>query len=386
LNVLVTGGAGFIGSHVVDMLLDRGDRVVVLDSLDPQVHGASRSWPEWSLAAKRRGATLHRVELPDLDEVKRILDVHEIEAVIHLAARVGVGQSAYEVASYTQANVLGTASLLDSIRTRGDKIKRVVVAGSMSCYGEGAVRTARGIMPGWDRARSDLAAGRWQNFDPWDVRPGEDGGGAKVVSVPTSEEIPLRCTSVYAETKRAQEELTRLVCGTSGTSWAVARFFNTYGPRQSLANPYTGIAAIFSSRILNGLRPIVFEDGRQTRDFVFVEDVARAVIALLDTPEAVGTFNVGTGHATVVGDLATLLADLLGRPVIRPLYEETFRVGDIRACVADTERMTRATGWTAEVRLPDGLRRLCDWARDQQTPPDGLPAALRELTARGLVR
>ena len=386
MNVLVTGGAGFIGSHVVDLLLDRGDRVVVIDNLDPQVHGASASWPEWTRAARRRGAALYQIDLPDADRVARVLDEEQVEAVIHLAARVGVGQSAYEIASYTETNATGTASLLDEVAKRRKQIRRVLVAGSMSCYGEGPVLTAHGPVPGWDRSEADLARGVWRLRDIHDLRSGDDGGYPWALPVACSEAIPLRCTSVYAETKRVQEELTRIVCSTYGISWAVTRFFNVYGPRQALANPYTGVAAIFSARIRSGLPPLVFEDGEQARDFVYVEDVARAVLALLDRPEAVGAFNVGTGSPTTISEIALALGRVLERPDLGVEVTGRYRAGDVRTCFAGVRRIHEATGWRAEVGLDDGLARLAGWVAEQVGVVNRTEQALGELAARGLVR
>jgi dTDP-L-rhamnose 4-epimerase len=375
VRVLVTGGAGFIGGRVVDLLLDRGDEVVVLDGLDPQVH-PSEEWPEWSLLAAERGARLHRVTLPDAEAVGRILD-DGIEAVVHLAARVGVGQSAYEIERYTTANGSGTASLLDEIVKRQATIRRVLVAGSMSCYGEGRVIGSGGDVPGWDRRPEDLGRGRWDLVDPFD--------GRRVHPMPTTEETPLRCSSVYAESKRVQEELTRIACGSYGISWAVTRFFNVYGPRQALSNPYTGVAAIFSSRLRAGRAPLVFEDGEQARDFVYVDDVARAVLALLDRPECVGVYNVGTGRRTTIREIALALGRVLGVPDLGVDVTGSYRVGDIRTCYADATKIAEATGWTAEVSLDDGLRSLAEWVSSQESE-DRTDAAVEALRVRGLVR
>jgi len=385
MRVLVTGGAGFIGSYVVDRLLDRGDHVVVVDALDEQVH-PTETWPEWSLAARLRGAVLRRLWLPDAEGIGRVLDDEQIDAVIHLAARVGVGQSAYEIESYTTSNASGTASLLDEVAKRRSSIRRVLVAGSMSCYGEGPVLTSRGVVPGFDRSPDDLARGEWRLRDVYDLRSGEDGGGSWALPVPTREEIPLRCTSVYAETKRIQEELTRIVCSTYGISWAVTRFFNVYGPRQALSNPYTGVAAIFSSRLRAGRAPLVFEDGEQARDFVYVDDVARAVIALLDRPNVVGTFNVGTGTPTTIEQIARSIARVLGRSHLGIEVSQRYRLGDIRTCYADVSKIEAATGWRAEVSLDDGLAKLARWVEGQEASDDRGDRALSELTCRGLVR
>lgn len=382
MAILVTGGAGFIGSHVVDQLLARGERVVVLDCLDEQVHPGGR-WPDYLDA----GASRVLGNVACRDSVRDALRIaaesgDPIDRVVHLAAKVGVGQSAYRIADYTDANATGTAVLLEALVEFGG-IKRIVTAGSMSCYGEGRYRW-RGsggltrIGKGVIRTEEDLATRKWDAvLPPW-------ASSARPEPIGTDESTPFACTSVYAETKRIQEELTRLVGSQRGISWAVTRFFNVYGPRQSVSNPYTGVAAIFSSQIRSGRAPTIYEDGEQSRDFVDVADVADAVVFLLDRPDAVGVFNVGTGRRTSIRQLAEGLLRVYGRSDLGVEIRGSYRVGDIRHCFADIERLSEL-GWSSSVSLDEGLARLAEWV-DSVSVDDKTDEAHRELVDRGLVR
>lgn len=382
MAVLVTGGAGFIGSHVVDLLLDRGESVVVLDSLHEQVH-PNGEWPDYldERAVRVVGSVADRDSIVEaLSEAESNGD--PIDRVIHLAARVGVGQSAYEIADYTEANATGTAVLLEVLAERGG-IRRVITAGSMSCYGEGLyqwlghggqTRTAKGVI----RSDEALAEQRW-DF----VLPGW-GSVSSARPIGTDESTRFVCTSVYAETKRIQEELTRLVCSQRGISWAVTRFFNVYGPRQSVRNPYTGVAAIFSSQIESGRAPMIYEDGEQSRDFIEVSDVARAVVMLLDREDAIGAYNVGTGSRTSIRELANALLRVYDREALGLDIRGMYRAGDIRHCFADVGRLSDL-GWSSEVSLDDGLRRLAEWVSTTEVD-DRTGRAHSELLDRGLVR
>lgn len=383
MSVLVTGGAGFIGSHVVDLLLARGEQVVVLDCLDEQVHPGC-SWPGY--LDERAIRILGNVA--DRDSVVEALSLaaesgDPVDRVIHLAAKVGVGQSAYEIGEYTHANATGTAVLLEALVEHGG-ITRIVTAGSMSCYGEGlyrwslpggASRTGKGVI----RSEADLAEGEWDR-----VLPAHGVAAYGIDPIGTDESTPFVCTSIYAETKRIQEELTRLVGNQRGISWAVTRFFNVYGPRQSVQNPYTGVAAIFSSQIRSGRAPTIYEDGEQSRDFIEVGDVARAVVHLLDRPDAIGAFNVGTGRRTSIRALAEALLGVYGRADLGVEIRGSYRVGDIRHCFSDVGRLADY-GWTAEVGLHDGLRRLAEWVEAEQVQ-DRTDRAHAELESRGLIR
>lgn len=370
MKILVTGGAGFIGSHLVDGLLDAGHDVRVLDCLDPQVHGAERAWPAYLSGACER----IQGDVRDPETVAQALQ--GIEVVYHQAAAVGVGQSMYEIARYVSVNSLGAAVLLDAIAREG-RVKRMIVASSMSIYGEGAYVDAEGrsVHPG---LRSDAQLERRE----WDLI---DGQGRPLALLPTPETKPLIPTSVYAVTKRDHEELFLSVGAAYRIPTVALRYFNVYGSRQALSNPYTGVAAIFSARLLNGKAPLVNEDGLQSRDFIHVSDIARANLLALKCPADGGrVFNLGTGRATSVGRIAELLAERLGVD-IQPELTGRFRAGDIRHCIADPERARKELGFEARVALEDGIDEVIESVR-AELPHDGVEAAARELEQRGLAR
>lgn len=385
MSVLVTGGAGFIGSFVVDRLLARGKNVVVLDNLVEQVHPGCR-WPEYldERAVRIVG------DVCDADSVRIAMEAiagDPVTEIVHLAALVGVGQSAYEIARYTEANAVGTATLLEVVADDyAETVRRIVTAGSMSCYGEGvySLETKQGwrSFKGEIRSESDLDERKWNA-----VAPKRFANRGDPVPCPIAESVPFVCTSVYAESKRVQEELTRIVGEQSGISWAVARFFNVYGPRQALGNPYTGVAAIFASRIRNGKPPRIFEDGEQSRDFIFVEDVADAVCDLLESSEC-GAFNVGRGRRTSILEIAKALLEVYGRKDLGVEIDGRYRAGDIRHAYADVSKLEAATDWRSAdtVSLLDGLRRLVEWSEGEEIRPDGVDSATRALEDRGLLR
>lgn len=372
MRVLVTGGAGFIGSHLVDRLLAEGHEVRVLDNLDPQVHlnGARPAY----LSAD---AELQVGDVRDRDALARALE--GVDAVAHLAAAVGVGQSMYEIERYMSVNSIGCAVLLEEVVARRDRIAKILVASSMSIYGEGQygnpVTGEHGIAPGL-RSEAQLARREWE-------LTGADG--TPLVPEPTEEEKPLRPTSIYAISKRDHEEMTLAVAAPYGIPAVSLRFFNAYGAHQALSNPYTGVAAIFAARLLNGRPPLVFEDGRQTRDFVDVRDVARACALALARAGADGeAVNVGTGRATSVLEVARVLARGLGVD-IEPEIVERFRAGDIRHCYADTRKAADRLGFEPEIEFEQGMADLLDWLGGQDAS-DRVDAALEALTVRGLAR
>ncbi len=370
--VLVTGGAGFIGSHLVDALMARGLTIRVLDKLDPQVHGSGASHPR----LLPPGVEFLHGSVADRGLVERAL--RNIQAVVHLAAAVGVGQSMYAIAPYAEANVQGTAVLLDTIVNGHHPVRRLVVASSMSIYGEGRYRCADcGPVSPSLRSLRQLQARDWEMRCPACRSP--------VEAVPTDEEKPLLPTSVYAVTKRDQEELCLCVGRAYGIPAVALRLFNAYGPRQALSNPYTGAAAIFASRLLNGQPPLVYEDGLQSRDFIHVSDVVSAFcLALERTDVADVAVNIGTGRATSILEVAQLLGQALG--VIRsPEIVGKFREGDIRHCVADIGRARRLLGFRPRVPLEEGIAELASWARTVQAE-DRVAQARAELDARGLLR
>lgn len=368
--MLVTGGAGFIGSHLVDALVTRGHRVRILDSLVPQVHGTST--PPYL----NPNAQYIRADVCDRGAVDDALE--GIDAVFHEAAEVGVGQSMYEIQRYVRANDLGTAVLLEAILSRQDQIKKLVVASSMSIYGEGGYSCAQcGKVSPQLRPSSQLLERRWELECA--------GCGDKLAAAPTTEDKPLFPTSVYAVTKQDQEQFCLVVGRTYSIPTVALRYFNVYGTRQALSNPYTGVCAIFSARLLNGHSPMIFEDGGQTRDFVHVSDIVQANLLALDTDKAdYQAINIGTGIATPISAVSRLLADGLGKS-IEPEIVGKYREGDIRHCVADISKARSLLGYEPRVTLERGIPELLSWVRSQAVQ-DQVEQATAELESRQLVR
>jgi dTDP-L-rhamnose 4-epimerase len=367
MHILITGGAGFIGSHLADDLVHRGHRVRAFDNLSPQVHGDAAGRPTYLHPA----VELMRGDVTDPLAVRRALT--GIDAVFHLAAAVGVGQSMYAIDHYTSTNNLGTAVLLQEIVSR--PVSRLVVASSMSLYGEGLYRTPDGaVTPGLERGLEQLRAGDWE------VR-GADG--SVLEPQPTPESKPPSLSSVYALSKFGQERLCLMIGRAYHIPTVALRFFNVFGTRQALSNPYTGVLAIFASRLMNDNPPLIFEDGLQRRDFVSVSDVVQACRLALDAPAAAGqAFNVGSGQSYTVRSVAEMLAGILGRS-IAPDVCGKYRVGDIRHCFADIARARAVLGYEPRVRLEEGLVELAEWLRDQAAV-DHVAVASRELAVRGL--
>jgi dTDP-L-rhamnose 4-epimerase len=370
-RVLVTGGAGFIGSHVVDALLAAGRRVTVLDSLDPQVHGPERRRP------KHLADAAHFVlgDVRDAAVVGTL--VAEADAVIHLAAVVGLAQSMYEMERFVDVNSRGTAVLLQEVVRKGSPVRKILVASSMSLYGEGRCLCATcGPFDPMLRSEEQL------NAKDFEVHCPKCRAASQPVGTP--EAARLVPTTVYAVTKRDQEELVLSVGAAYDVGAVALRLFNVYGPRQALSNPYTGVAAIFSSRLLNDRPPVVFEDGLQTRDFVHVRDVASAFVRALDAEGAVGkVLNVGTGRAFTLLELGELLGTHIGRP-FRPEITQAFRKGDIRHCSADTTSLQAATGFRPQIDFREGVADLVSWVRSQR-PVDAVDRAMAELRENGLL-
>ena len=373
-RTLITGGAGFIGSHLCDRLLAAGHDVRVLDNLDPQVHGAGAA------ESRRRPEYLDdRVELRvgDVRDRRAVDDALKgCDRVVHLAAAVGVGQSMYEVARYTEVNNLGTAVLLEALIER--PVESLVVASSMSVYGEGAFTDRAG-----DPAHASPRPVAQLKRHEWEVL-GRDG--VPLAPVPTTEAEPTEATSVYALSKYDQERLSILLGAAYDIPTVALRFFNVYGPRQALSNPYTGVLAIFAGRLLSGRPPVIFEDGAQRRDFVSVHDVAAACELASDQagecPGAV--LNVGSGRSVTINEIAASLAAILGREDLAPEVSLRYRVGDIRHCFADVSAARRTLGYEPAVDFADGLRELADWLKGR-TADDRVDQARGQLEARGLV-
>ncbi|HXH96632.1 MAG TPA: NAD-dependent epimerase/dehydratase family protein [Gaiellaceae bacterium] len=372
MRVLVTGGAGFIGSHLADRLLADGHEVRALDNLDRQVHPSGER-PDYLDPA----VELQVGDVRDRDAVAGALD--GVDVVVHFAAAVGVGQSMYEIERYTSVNALGAAVVLQEAVARRDRIRKLLVASSMSIYGEGQYRNPRtgesGLAPGL-RPESQLSERHWDVV-------GEDGG--PLDPEPTAETKPLRPTSVYAVGKRDHEELFLSVGAAYGIPAVALRFFNVYGERQALSNPYTGVAAIFSSRLLNDNAPLVFEDGEQTRDFIDVRDLVRGCALALTQNGADGrALNLGTGVPTSILEVARTIARGLEK-TIEPEIVEEYRAGDIRHCYADPRLAEELLGFEAEIPFADGMRDLLAWLEGQQAD-DAVDAAREALAVRGLTR
>lgn len=367
-KVLITGGAGFIGSHLADELLAHGYRVRVLDSLDPQVHGEGRRRPDY-LA---EDVELIVGDVNDREKVDEALK--GVDAVYHFAAAVGVGQSMYEVAHYTRVNNLGTAVVLEALTK--NPVERLVVASSMSLYGEGLYRGHSGgpRMVG-ERTLEQLKSGQWEFL-------AEDGSVLQPMPTPETKQPAL--ASVYALSKYDQERLCLMIGRAYNIPTVALRFFNAYGPRQALSNPYTGVLAIFASRLMNDNPPAIFEDGLQQRDFVSVYDIARACRLALETPDAAGeTFNIGSGQPRTVREIAAKLAKVVGKESVQPEILGKYRVGDIRHCYADIGKAQRILGYAPQVQLEDGLVELASWLASQAAE-DRVAQASAELNARGL--
>jgi len=366
-TVLITGGAGFVGSHLADELLEHGYRVRVLDNLDEQVHGTSISRP----AYLGDDVELVRGDVRDSAAVTRAL--RGVDAVFHFAAAVGVGQSMYEIERYTDVNNRGTAVVLEALTKA--PVARLVMASSMSVYGEGLYRAANGqIVSPPERTADQLRAGEWE------LR----SHGETLTPLATPESKPQWPTSVYALSKLDQERLALMIGRAYNIPAVALRFFNIYGTRQALSNPYTGVLAIFASRYLNRKPPLIFEDGRQRRDFVSVHDVARACRLALQTSGVDGhVLNIGSGRSITVSEVAEAMANALGIDDLPAEVTRKYRVGDIRHCFADVTLAADVLGYAPQVSLDDGLGELVEWMTGQRAF-DRVEAASDELARRGL--
>lgn len=371
-RVLITGGAGFIGSFLADQFLRQGDEVVALDLLDQQVHPNGRPDYLSNEIELRVGDVRDRSALDDALKGATI--------VVHCAAAVGVGQSLYRVQHYIDTNVGGTAALLGSLIERRQTPRKLIVFTSMTSYGEGLYRrpsTGELVRP---PVRSEEQIQRWG----WDIV--DPASGEVLQAVPTPEDAALLARNVYALSKRYQEELALSLGELYGFPTTCLRLFNVYGPRHSLSNPYTGVLAIFLSRLLSGEAPVIYEDGCQSRDFISVHDIVRAAMLAINTPASAGhVFNIGTGIARPIGELARTLAQLVGRETIEPKITRQFRKGDIRHCTADLSRSRSVLGFVPQADWEQSLLEVARWS-DTAPKADRFGHADQELRAYGLVQ
>ncbi len=370
MNILVTGGAGFIGSFLVDKLVLLGHQVTIYDNLEPQVHQGKR--PKYL----NKDAEFIQADICDEDSLDKALK--SIDIVFHEAAMVGVGQSMYQIIKYTRVNELGTATLLDLIVNKHrDHIKKMIIAASMSVYGEGLYLCKKcGRVKPSIRVEDDLKKKKWEPKCP--------DCNKSLSPMATDEDTRLDCNSVYAINKKAQEELF-LTVGRAFNIPAVAlRYFNVYGPRQSLSNPYTGVAAIFISRIKAGKSPVIFEDGFQSRDFVSVHDIVSANIAVMENSRAdYQVFNVGSGNKITIVGLAKLLIKIFGSN-LTPEITNQFRTGDIRHCFADISKIKRVLNWKRKVNFEDRMKELIEWSWQEESK-DYFDQANKILKAKGVI-
>ena len=375
-RVLITGGAGFVGSHLADALVRQGHAVTLFDNLEAQVHGEAQHRPAYLDPSHR----LELGDIRDLDAIQRV--VRDADVIFHLAAMVGVGQSMYQVRRYTDVNAMGMATVLEALATERAHlpVRKLIVASSMSIYGEGAYACpVHGAQAPRLRPTDQLRTGQWEVRCPT--------CGLDLQPVPTDEDKPLYPTSIYAINKRDHEEMA-LAFGYAYDLPAVAlRFFNIYGSRQALTNPYTGVAAIFSGRMLARARPLIYEDGEQLRDFVHVSDIVQACcLAMTQSAADYQVLNVGTGRPISVRQVAEVLGTELGWTGGVEITGK-FRAGDVRHCFADTRRIEQLLGYTPGVRFEAGVHELVEWVASQQAGASQLTAeANAQLAAFGLVR
>jgi len=368
-KILITGGAGFVGSHTVDALVRQGHSVRIYDNLTQQVHPAGV--PDYI----RDDAELIRGDVRDLTRLSQA--VKAMDVIFHLAAAVGVGQSMYQIADYTAVNNQGTANLLQAILDTRATPEKIVVASSMSIYGEGRYLCANcGEVAPPPRPLQQLKEKRWDTLCPV--------CGESLQPLPTKEDKPLQCTSVYALSKKDQEEMLLLFGRTYGIPVVALRYFNIYGTRQALSNPYTGVAAIFGSRLLNSNPPMIFEDGEQMRDFVSVRDIVQANLLAMERSEADGmAVNIGSGDPVTIRQVAIELERALDVSIPIQITGK-YRAGDIRHCFGDISAATKLLGYKPRVRLKQGIKELVGWLKSQEAN-DHVEEAMARLNVHGLV-
>jgi dTDP-L-rhamnose 4-epimerase len=367
-NILITGGAGFVGSHLADALLETGHNVRIFDNLTEQVH--QDGIPSYLSS----DVEFVRGNVQDPAAVRRAVD--GIEVVFHMAAAVGVGQSMYEIERYMGTNTQGTAVLLQELLNRKSQVEKLVLASSMSIYGECKYLCAKcGSVSPSPRSAEQLRTRQWEPECPT--------CGEQLAAVPTDESKPLQCSSIYALSKKDQEEMCLLFGRTYGLPVVALRYFNIYGTRQSLSNPYTGVAAIFASRLMNGNPPLIFEDGRQLRDFVSVRDAVQANLLAMERCEADGmALNIGSGEPISISEVAAELSRAMEKDIPAALTLK-YRAGDVRHCFADISAAGKLLGYAPKVRFAEGLKDLVQWLCSQQ-PQDRAAEAVAQLSEFGL--
>lgn len=373
-KVLISGGAGFIGSHLVDSLIEENHDVTVLDILEEQVHGLTHQPPyHFNKKAKfLHGSIVNYDNLCDL--------IKESDVIFHLAAMVGVSQSMYQIRKYIEHNILGTANLFEILVNEEHNVQKIVIASSNTVYGEGKYKCEKcGVIFPLLRSEKQLINSNWEVKCPH--------CGLEVKPLATDENTPFNSSSIYALSKQSQEQMGLLIGKTYGINMTVLRFFLVYGTRQALSNPYTGVCSIFSNRLLNGKPPIVFEDGLQSRDFVHVNDVCQALVLAMENEAANGEiFNVGTGQPITIKEVAETISERIN-PHLRPEFNQQYRIGDIRHCVADISKIKNKLGYKPNIKFRDGINDLINWIKNQHYKTiDKSQNALDELKEKGLLK
>lgn len=369
-KILVTGGMGFVGSYVVDELIQRGHQVRIFDCLDPQVHTDGKL-PDYA----NPHAEFIQGDVRDYDAFKKALD--GIEVVFHKAAAVGMGQSQYEIKKYVDINTGGTANLLDILVNNKHNVEKMIVAASQTSYGEGLYACPEhGTQHPGLRPTSQLEQHHWEHKCSI--------CGVDMSSIPTTEDTERICYAIYAQTKTHQEDMMLNIGKAYKIPTVALRYFNIFGPRQSLSNPYTGVTAIFMSRLKNGKNPVIYEDGKQSRDFISVHDIVQANLLAMEKSEGdYQSFNVGSGQSTSIEQIAITLSNILGVENLTPEITKNYREGDTRHSTADISRIQKTLGFKPSVTFEHGMEELVEWARDQEAV-DGFAKAQAELQERGL--
>lgn len=369
-NILVTGGAGFIGSHIVDKLISSGYRVTILDNFDKQVH--QNTTPKYL----NKKAKLIKGSVTNSKDIKNSLQ--GIDTIYHHAAVVGVGQSMYAIEYYVKNNSLGTAKILDYLANNKHSVKRLFIASSMSAYGEGLYhcQNCGNIRPSL-RSDSQMSKKLWDLYCPHCK--------SVLKPIPTPETEKFSCNSIYAITKQSQEDMFIVFGRSYNIATTAFRYFNVYGPRQSLSNPYTGVSAIFLSRLKNNNPPVIYEDGLQSRDFISVYDIAEANVLALENPKTYGQiFNLGTGQPVSIKDVSLTLSKLLNKN-IPPNITFQFRSGDVKYCYADISKVKKALKWKPKISFKQGMANLIKWGQTEKAE-DLFDKATNQLKSKGLIR
>ncbi len=376
-KILITGGAGFIGSNLALKLIEQGNEVIVLDNLSEQIHGkdVNKSYTYNMIKDKVK---LIKGDVRDKKDWNKALK-DNVDIIIHLAAETGTGQSMYEINKYIETNIGGTSVLLDILTNEKNNVKKLIVASSRAIYGEGKYKcNNHGVV--YPNSRYEI------DMDKKDFNVKCPICGLDVISLPTDEESLSHPTSIYGYTKKAQEELSMLVGKAINLPVVVFRFQNVYGPGQSLKNPYTGILSIFSTQIKNGNNINVFEDGKETRDFVYIDDVTDAIILSIDNDNAnYNVFNVGSGEKIDVNTVAQTLKDKY-KSNVNIKISGNYRLGDIKDNIADLTKINRILGYTPRVKFKEGISNFVDWVEKQEVEIDNYEQSIKEMKEKGLYK